>query len=160
MARTKFAAEVLTPEGEVFNGEVEMLSTRTQVGEVGVLAHHAPLLATLDPAELRLHLSESEIKRFAQAEGYLQVFANHALVLVEECIEPEQIDREAQRERLRKADEVLERIDREVMMKRVREARTDPEQRDEARQLTAQYDNAVVDRKRAEVFLRIAGEST
>jgi F-type H+-transporting ATPase subunit epsilon len=159
MARTKFAAEVLTPEGEVFNGEVEMLSTRTQVGEVGVLAHHAPLLATLDPAELRLHLSESEIKRFAQAEGYLQVFANHALVLVEECIEPEQIDREAQRERLRKADEVLERIDREVMMKRVREARTDPEQRDEARQLTAQYDNAVVDRKRAEVFLRIAGES-
>jgi F-type H+-transporting ATPase subunit epsilon len=159
MARTKFPAAVLTPEGEVFNGEVEMLSTRTQVGEVGVLAHHAPLLATLDPAELRLHLSESEIKRFAQAEGYLQVFANHALVLVEECIEPEQIDREAQRERLRKADEVLERIDREVMMKRVREARTDPEQRDEARQLTAQYDNAVVDRKRAEVFLRIAGES-
>ena len=159
MARTRFPAEVLTPEGEVFNGEVEMLSTRTQVGEVGVLANHAPLLATLDPAELRLHLSESEVKRFAQAEGYLQVFGNHALVLVEECIEPDQIDREAMRDRLQKADEVLERIDRDVLLKRVREARTDPEQREEARQLTAQYDHAVADRKRAEVFLRIAGES-
>ncbi len=159
MARNKFPAEVLTPEGEVFSGEVEMLSTRTEVGEVGVLANHAPLLATLDPAELRLHLSESEIKRFAQAEGYLQVFGNNALVLVEECIEPEQIDREAMRERLRKAEEVLERIDRDVLLKRVREARTDPEQRDEARQLTSQYDTAVADRKRAEVFLRIAGES-
>jgi F-type H+-transporting ATPase subunit epsilon len=149
----------LTPEGEVFSGEVEMLSTRTQVGEVGVLANHAPLLATLDPAELRLHLSESEVKRFAQAEGYLQVFGNNALVLVEECIEPEKIDREAMRERLRKAEEALEHIDRDVLLKRVREARTDPEQREEARQLTAQYDHAVADRKRAEVFLRIAGES-
>src|SRR5919108_2397868 len=136
----KFPVEVLTPEGEVFNGEVEMLSTRTEVGEVGVLAHHAPLLATLDPAELRLHLSETEVKRFAQAEGYLQVFDNNVLVLVEECVDPEQIDREATRERLRKAEEVLERIDRDVMLARVREARTDPTQADEARQLTAQYD--------------------
>src|ERR671936_3173426 len=106
MAHPTFPVEVLTPEGEVFNGEVEMLSTRTQVGEVGVLANHAPLLATLDPAELRLHLSESEIKRYAQGEGYLQVFGNAALVLVEECTDPERIDREAQREKLRKAEEV------------------------------------------------------
>jgi F-type H+-transporting ATPase subunit epsilon len=157
MVRNKFPVEVLTPEGEVFNGEVEMLSTRTEIGEVGVLANHAPLLATLDPAELRLHTSESEVKRFAQGEGYLQVFSNQALVLVEECIEPERIDREAQRERLRKAEEVLARIDQEALVKRVREARTSAE-RDEARELTAQYDNAVADRKRAETFLRLAGE--
>src|SRR5437762_4216024 len=99
--RKKFPAEVLTPEGEVFNAEVEMLSTRTNVGEVGVLANHAPLLATLDPAELRLHMSEQEVQRYAQAEGYLQVFGNRVLVLVEECLEVDQIDVEAQRERLR-----------------------------------------------------------
>jgi F-type H+-transporting ATPase subunit epsilon len=155
--RKKFPVEVLTPEGQVFEGEVEMLSTRTQVGEVGVLAKHAPLLATLDPAELRLHLSESDVKRYAQAEGYLQVFGNHALVLVEECVEPDRIDREAQRERLRKAHAVLERIDQEALRKRVAEARTTSE-RDEARQLTAEYDNAVADRRRAETFLRLAGE--
>jgi len=155
--RKKFPVEVLTPEGQVFEGEVEMLSTRTQVGEVGVLANHAPLLATLDPAELRLHLSESDVKRYAQAEGYLQVFANHALVLVEECVEPDRIDREAQRERLRRAESVLERIDQEALRKRVAEARTTSE-RDEARQLTAEYDNAVADRRRAETFLRLAGE--
>ena len=159
MARTKFSAEVLTPEGEVFSGEVEMLSTRTTVGEVGVLANHAPLLATLDPAELRLHLSETDTKRFAQGEGYLQVFANEALVLVEECVEPEQIDRDAQREKLRKAQEVIDGIEREALYQRVREART-TEERDEARQLTAKYDHAVLDKKRAETFLRLAGEQT
>ena len=40
-----FPVEVLTPEGEVFNGEVVQLSTRTMVGEVGILANHAPMLA-------------------------------------------------------------------------------------------------------------------
>jgi F-type H+-transporting ATPase subunit epsilon len=154
--KSKFPVEVLTPEGEVFNGEVEMLSTRTQIGEIGVLANHAPLLATLDPAELRLHTSESEVTRFAQGEGYLQVFGNQALVLVEECVEPEGIDIDAQRSKLRKAEEVLERIDQEAIVKRVREARTTAEH-DEARQLTAEYDNALADRKRAEVFLQLAG---
>ena len=82
MAKTKFRAEVLTPEGEVFNDEVEMLSTRTVVGSIGILAKHAPLMAILDPTELRLYRSESEIVRFAQGEGYLQVAENIALVLV------------------------------------------------------------------------------
>ena len=159
MAHPKFPVEVLTPEGEVFRGEVEMLSSRTQVGEVGILANHAPLLATLDPAELRLHLTETETKRFAQAEGYIQIFGNHALVLVEECVEPERIDTEGQRRRLREAEATLERIDQEALHQRVREARTTAE-RDEARQLTAEYDNALADKKRAEVFLRLAGVET
>jgi F-type H+-transporting ATPase subunit epsilon len=159
MAKTKFPVEVLTPEGEVFNGEVEMLSTRTTVGEVGVLANHAPMLATLDPADLRLHLSETEVKHFAQGEGYLQVFGNRGLVLVEECVEPDKIDAEAQREVLRRAEETLARIDQEALTQRVREARTTAE-RDEARNITAEYDNAVADKKRAETFLRLAGAGT
>ena len=93
MAHTKFPVEVLTPEGEVFSDEVEMLSTFTTVGSIGILAGHVPLLASLEPTELRLYRSETEIVRFAQAEGYLQFAENRALVLVEEAIAPEQIDR-------------------------------------------------------------------
>ena len=95
MAHTKFPAEVLTPEGEIFSGEIEMLSTFTTVGSIGILANHQPLLARLEPTELRLYRSEEEIVRFAQAEGYLQFAENRALVLVEEAIAPEQIDRQA-----------------------------------------------------------------
>jgi F-type H+-transporting ATPase subunit epsilon len=85
--------QVLTPEGEVFNEEVEMVSTRTALGVIAILARHEPLLATLEPTELRLYRSESEIVRFAQAEGYLQFAENRALLLVEEAISPEQLDR-------------------------------------------------------------------
>ena len=73
MAHTPFQVEVLTPEGEVFNDEVEMLSTRTAVGSIGVLAGHEPLLAMLDPTELRLYQAEDDVIRYAQGEGYLQV---------------------------------------------------------------------------------------
>jgi F-type H+-transporting ATPase subunit epsilon len=84
---------VLTPEGEVFNEEVEMVSTRTALGVIAILARHEPLLAILEPTELRLYRSESEIVRFAQAEGYLQFAENRALLLVEEAISPGQLDR-------------------------------------------------------------------
>ena len=93
MAHAKFQAEVLTPEGEVFSEEIEMLSTRTAVGSIGVLAGHEPVLAMLEPTELRLYRSEDDIVRFAQAEGYLQFAENRALVLVEEAIDPARLDR-------------------------------------------------------------------
>jgi F-type H+-transporting ATPase subunit epsilon len=93
VARRKFQAEVLTPEGEIFSEEVEMLSTRTSVGSIGVLAGHEPVLAMLEPTELRLYRSESDIVRFAQAEGYLQFSEDRALVLVEEAIDPGKLDR-------------------------------------------------------------------
>src|SRR5437899_11647337 len=111
MARTKFKAEVLTPEGQVFDDEVEMVSTRTGVGSIGVMANHAPLMAILDPTELRLYKSESDVVRFAQGEGYLQVVDNSALVLVEEAIEPDKLDRSAIESRLKDARDSLEQAE-------------------------------------------------
>jgi len=104
----KFPVEVLTPEGEVFNGEVEMVSTRTTLGQIGILARHAPLLATLEPSELRLYLTDDEVLRFAQSEGYIQVSNNHALLLVEEARPVGELDVEELRERLRTAERELE----------------------------------------------------
>ena len=105
MARTPFRVEVLTPEGEVFNDEVEMLSTRTSVGSIGILANHQPLLALLDPTELRLHRSETEIERFAQGEGFLQVSREGVLVLVDEVARPDRLDAADLQERLRAAED-------------------------------------------------------
>jgi len=108
MARNSFPVEVLTPEGKVFEDEVEMVSTRTTTGSIGVLANHAPLMAILEPTELRLYKSDSDVVRFAQGEGYLQVVDNSALVLVEEAIAPEEIDRSAFEARLKEARDAVQ----------------------------------------------------
>src|SRR5688572_32586782 len=108
MARTKFRVEVLTPEGQVFDDEVEMVSTRTATGSIGVLANHAPLMGILEPTELRLYRSDSDVEKFAQGEGYLQVVENRALVLVEEAIKPDDLDRSDIESRLKDAQNSLQ----------------------------------------------------
>ena len=121
MAHSKFEVEVLTPEGEVFSDEVEMVSTKTAVGSIGVLANHQPLLAMLDPAELRLYKSESDVVRFAQAEGYLQVANNRVLILVEEAHETGSLDASELRERVKQAEHELEQAGDDSERKRVAE---------------------------------------
>jgi len=130
-----FEVEVLTPEGEVFSGEVRQVSTRTAVGEIGILANHAPLLAQLRPAELRLHVSASETKRYAQAHGWLQVFGNHARLLVEEAVVPEDLDSSLLKEQLSDAEQRLADSD----------------------EGSGAQSRATKDRDRAEAFLAIAG---
>jgi F-type H+-transporting ATPase subunit epsilon len=126
--------EVLTPEGEVFNGEVRQVSTRTAVGELGILANHAPLLAALAPTELRLHVSDSETKRYAQAHGWLQVFGNHAKLLLEEALDPAELDAGKLKEQLADAEQRLKESD----------------------DGSGAYARAEKDRDRAEAFLAIA----
>lgn len=107
-AHPKFPVEVLSPEGEIFNGEAEMVSTRTTLGLIAILARHAPLLATLEPTELKIYKSETEIVRWAQGEGYLQVGGNHAMLLVEEAHPVEDLDANDLRERLQAAEREIE----------------------------------------------------
>jgi F-type H+-transporting ATPase subunit epsilon len=118
MAHTPFPVDVLTPEGEVFNDEVEMLSTRTTVGSIGILANHEPILAMLDPTELRLYKSESDVVRFAQGEGYLQVANNRALVLVEDATPPDRLDAADLQDRLRRAQDAYDRAEDDSEEKR------------------------------------------
>ena len=105
MAQTPFRVEVLTPEGSVFDEEVGMVSTRTEVGSIGILARHQPLLGMLVPTELRLYRSESDVVRYAQGEGYVQVSADGVLVLVEEAHTPDELDVADLREKLRQAQD-------------------------------------------------------
>jgi F-type H+-transporting ATPase subunit epsilon len=136
MPHTKFPAEVLTPEGEVWSEEVEMISTRTALGSIGILANHEPLLALLEPTELRLYRSDTEIVRFAQAEGYLQFQNNRALLLVEEAIAPEALDRAA-------------------LESKLGEARASAQRAEEGSEAHAR---AQRDIRRYEAFLQVAGQ--
>jgi F-type H+-transporting ATPase subunit epsilon len=138
MARTKFPVEVLTPEGQVFSDEVEMISTRTATGSIGILANHAPLMAILDPTELRLYKSDSDVVKFAQGEGYLQVVDNTALVLVEEAVDPDELD---------SSD----------LESRLEEAKSGVENAEEGSEERARYERNV---ERYKAFLEVAGKGS
>jgi F-type H+-transporting ATPase subunit epsilon len=121
VARTPFQVEVLTPEGEAFNDEVEMVSTRTSVGSIGILANHAPLLGMLDPTELRLYKSDSDVIRYAQGEGFLQIYGNRALLLVDEIFEIDELDSGNLEDRLRRAEDEIEKSEEDTEERRAAE---------------------------------------
>ncbi|MDQ3103188.1 MAG: ATP synthase F1 subunit epsilon [Actinomycetota bacterium] len=136
----KLHAQILTPEGEVFQGEAYQVSTRTVVGEIGVRARHAPMLARVVPHELRIYEDESEFgsgdggQRFAAAEGWLEVFANKVIILVGEANDPGSLDASEQQSRLDDAEQRL----------------------GEAEEDSAAFRTAEQDKARAQAFLEIA----
>ncbi len=139
MPTTTFPVEVLTPDGEVFNDEVVQISTRTAVGSIGILAKHQPMLAMLDPTELRLYKSDSDVVRMVQGEGYLQVQDDgRVLILVDEAGDPADIDQHEWEERLRRAEEEASTAEEGSHAKEVAER----------------------DRRRAEAFLKVLREGS
>jgi len=131
-----FTVEVLTPEGAVFSGDVQMVSTRTETGSIGIRANHAPLLGMLAPAELRLY-TDGEGQppvRYAQGEGYVQVADGKVLILTEEAFTPEELDSADLQAKLDKAQKAFDAAEPQTEAQKV----------------------AIRDRRRWEMFLHVA----
>jgi len=110
--RKKFDVSLVTPDGPAFEGEAEMIVVPGAAGEIGVLARHAPLIATLKAGETRVYVTQSEIKAFATGPGFFQVQLDRAIALVDDAVLADEIDDARAREQLETAQQELERVDR------------------------------------------------
>src|SRR5256714_15329321 len=87
-----FSVSVVTPEGAAFDGDAEMLIVPGAVGEIGVLARHAPLVAMLKAGSTRPHIGDGEIHEFATGPGFFQVLEDRAIALVDHAVKADDID--------------------------------------------------------------------
>ena len=110
-AHPKFDVALVTPEGDAFRGEAEMLIVPGAAGEIGVLARHAPLVATLKAGSTRVHLGDNEVLEFATGPGFFQVQLDRAIALVDDAVDVKQIDDDRAREQLESAKAELERVE-------------------------------------------------
>jgi F-type H+-transporting ATPase subunit epsilon len=110
-ARRRFDVALVTPDGAVFDGEAEMIVVPGAVGEIGVLARHAPLVATLKAGSTRIHVGESEVLEFATGPGFFKVELDRALALVDDAVSVKEIDDERARAQLEAAKAELEKVD-------------------------------------------------
>ena len=109
--RRRFDVALVTPEGDAFRGDAEMLIVPGAAGEIGVLARHAPLVATLKAGSTRVHLGANEVLEFATGPGFFQVQLDRAIALVDDAVDVKQIDDDRAREQLESAKAELERVD-------------------------------------------------
>ena len=110
--RKTFDVSLVTPEGAVFEGEAEMLIVPGAAGEIGVLARHAPLVATLRAGSTRVHVAPTEVREFATGPGFFKVELDRALALVDDAVLANEIDPERARAQLEEARAELERLER------------------------------------------------
>jgi len=107
----KFDVALVTPDGAVFDGEAEMVVVPGAVGEIGVLARHAPLVATLRAGSTRIYLSTNDVLEFATGPGFFKVELDRALALVDDAVNVKEIDDARARTQLEVATKELERLD-------------------------------------------------
>src|ERR671914_2178614 len=106
-----FDVALVTPDDAAYDGEAQMIVVPGAAGEIGVLARHAPLVATLKAGSTRIHLNPNEILEFATGPGFFKVELDRALALVDDAVDVREIDDERARTQLESAREELERVD-------------------------------------------------
>jgi F-type H+-transporting ATPase subunit epsilon len=112
--RKKFDVSLVTPEGPAFEGAAELLIVPGAAGEIGVLARHAPLIATLKAGSTRVYLDydAEDVREYATGPGFFQVELDRAIALVDDAILANEIDHERAREQLETAQRELELVER------------------------------------------------
>ena len=108
----EFSVSLVTPDGPAYEGDAQMVIVPGAAGEIGVLARHAPLIATLKAGSTRVHVSENEVLEFATGPGFFQVLQDRAIALVDDAVEASKIDDARAREQLDAAKAELEAIDK------------------------------------------------
>jgi len=80
-------------------------------GEIGVLARHAPLVATLKAGSTRVHTGE-EVREYATGPGFFKVELDRAIALEDDAVLAADVDDARARAQLEEAQAELERLDR------------------------------------------------
>ena len=111
--RRRFELSLVTPEGPAFEGEAEMVIVPGAAGEIGVLARHAPLVATLKAGSTRIYdsIDDEQVREFATGPGFFKVELDRAIALVDDAVDAREIDDARAQRQLENAQAELERLE-------------------------------------------------
>ena len=120
--RKLFSVSVVTPDGPAYEGDAQMIIVPGAAGEIGVLARHAPLIATLKAGSTRVHVNDTQVLEFATGPGFFQVLQDRAIALVDDAVDALKIDAARAQEQLEAIDKGDSTADRWQAEQRLRHA--------------------------------------
>lgn len=110
--------DIITAERVTYFDEVNAVVAPGIEGELGILPHHAPLLTTLQPGELRIVKEGEEDTFIAVSGGFLEVMSNKVVILADTAERSEEIDVARAEEAVLRAQERLEHRAADVDLER------------------------------------------
>lgn len=99
--------KIVTPEKEIFDGEVDMVTATTSDGEIGILPHHTNLMTTIIPGELRIKNGDKIIP-MAMGSGLLQMVNNTLTITTDLAEKAEDINEKEVEDAKKRAQDALE----------------------------------------------------
>ena len=87
-----FNLEIITPLEVVYRGEAEFVKLRTVVGDVGILAKHAPLVSELALGQMMIRSEDKKEESFFVSGGFLEISKEKTVILADEAINVKDID--------------------------------------------------------------------
>jgi len=108
---------IVTPDGPVYDGQVDMVIAKTITGEVGILPGHIPMVAPLEIGAVKLK-REGKVEYVAITGGFVEVRPQQVSILTPSAERAESIDAARAKEALRRAEERMQSKQDNVDFKR------------------------------------------
>jgi F-type H+-transporting ATPase subunit epsilon len=105
---SNFLLEIVTPDRTVYEQEVQMVIVKGAAGELGVLAHHIPLVTPLKIAPITVKKQGAKDERLAVHGGFMEVRKDKVVILAESAELPGDIDVERARQAKDRAERRLQ----------------------------------------------------
>jgi F-type H+-transporting ATPase subunit epsilon len=99
--------DIVSAEEEIFSGPANMVSAPAEMGEVGIMPRHTPLVTRLKPGEVKVQVEGQEDQFFFVSGGILEIQPHVVTVLSDTAIRAKDLDEAAAEEAKRKAEELI-----------------------------------------------------
>ena len=99
--------DVVSAEESLFTGEAKFVALPGEVGELGILPGHTPLISRIRPGTVKIVSPDGEESNIFVAGGILEVQPNQVTVLSDTAIRAEDLDEAKVLEACQKAEEAL-----------------------------------------------------
>ena len=99
--------DIVSPEGQLFAGEANMVFAPAAEGEIGIAPRHAPLLTTLNAGVVRVHVDGQEEQTFYVGGGALEVQPHQVTVLADTAARARDLDEAAAQAAKQRAEEAV-----------------------------------------------------
>lgn len=101
-----FTLRIITPKQKIFDGSIDLLNVMTSAGQMGILAHHTPLLSVVKVCELHIVTNKKTVY-YATSGGVLSVQRDQVLLLLDTIERVDQIDLNRAKDSLKRAEDRL-----------------------------------------------------
>jgi F-type H+-transporting ATPase subunit epsilon len=99
--------EIVSAEEEIFSGEAEMVIAPAEMGDVGIMPRHTPLITRLRPGEVKLQTEGQDDQFYFVSGGVLEVQPHVVTVLADTAFRAKDLDEAQAQEAKRRAEEAL-----------------------------------------------------